>query len=592
MLEADRNAVRNVLRRLGNALERADIDAVLELFSPDGYWRDLVSFTWNIKTLEGPAEIRRMLESSLVRARPRDFRLPDHEAVRVKEGVIEASFEFETSEVSGLGRLRLRDGKIWTLLTTARSIHGFEERRGRTRPPGLTQGVAKDRHTWADEREAESRELGISRQPYVIIVGGGQCGIALAARLRQLEVPTLILERNPRPGDSWRNRYKTLTLQDPVWYDHLPYLNFPEHWPVYSPKDKLGDWLEMYASVMELNFWGSTEVERARFDEESGVWEVTARRAGQPVTLQAAHLVLATGMSGRPRMPSFPGADTFCGDQHHSSRHPGPDAYAGKKAVVVGSNNSAHDIAQALWEKGADVTLVQRSSTLVVKQKTLMEYALKPLYSEDALAAGITVDKADLINASTPYALMGQFQRAGNKAIQDHDKDFYADLARVGFRVNWGPDQNTGVFARYLSWGAGYYIDIGASELVIDGSIALKSQVDVAEIKPSSISFSDGSELAADLIVYATGYEPMQGWVVELLGQDVADRVGPIWGLGSGLRGDEGPWEGELRNMWKPTKQAALWFQGGNLAQSRLYSQFLAMQLKARFENLPTPVFE
>ncbi len=97
-----------------------------------------------------------------------------------------------------------------------------------------------------------------------MIIGGGQGGIALGARLRQLGVPTIIVEKNARPGDSWRNRYRTLVLHDPVWYDHLPYIPFPEHWPVFTPKDKMGDWLEMYAKVMELNYWG---VDRMRLGE-------------------------------------------------------------------------------------------------------------------------------------------------------------------------------------------------------------------------------------------------------------------------------------------------------------------------------------
>ena len=108
-------------------------------------------------------------------------------------------------------------------------------------------------------RGARPSELGYETQPDVVIIGGGQGGIALGARLRQLGVPTIIVERNERPGDSWRKRYKSLCLHDPVWYDHLPYIKFPDNWPVFSPKDKIADWLEMYTRVMELNYWSSTD---------------------------------------------------------------------------------------------------------------------------------------------------------------------------------------------------------------------------------------------------------------------------------------------------------------------------------------------
>src|SRR3981189_954376 len=115
-------------------------------------------------------------------------------------------------------------------------------------------------------------------------------------------------------------------------------------------------------------------------------------------------------MSFQPSIPELPGRDVFKGDQHHSSAHPGPDAHAGRRAVVIGSNNSAFDICGALWEHGADVTMVQRSSTHIVRSDTLMDIGLGALYSEDALAAGVTTEKADLIFASLPYRILHQFQ--------------------------------------------------------------------------------------------------------------------------------------------------------------------------------------
>ena len=142
---------------------------------------------------------------------------------------------------------------------------------------------------------------------------------------------------------------------------------------------------------------------------------------------------------------------------------------------------------------------------------------------------------------------------------------------------------------KYLRRGSGYYIDVGACELVADGSIKL-AHGDVAEIRERSVVLGDGTELPADLIVYATGYGSMNGWAARLISPEVADRVGKCWGLGSDTTKDPGPFEGELRNMWKPTRQPNLWFHGGNLHQSRHYSLYLALQLKARFEGIATPV--
>ncbi|ROS43473.1 NAD(P)/FAD-dependent oxidoreductase [Amycolatopsis thermoflava] len=575
------------LERFEAALAARDVEAAAGMFAVDSFWRDLVAFTWNIKTVEGREGVADMLSACLDGTDPSGFRTT--ETPTEADGVVEAWLEFETATGRGKGHLRLTDEGAWTFLTSLRELKGFEEPQRERRPKGVRHGVIRGRRVWAEERELEKKELGYERQPYVVVIGGGQGGIALGARLRQLGVPALVVDRHERPGDQWRKRYKSLCLHDPVWYDHLPYLPFPENWPVFAPKDKIADWLEMYTRVMDVPYWTRSEVKSASYDKDTAQWTVTVDRAGETVVLTPKQLVFATGMSGKPNIPSFPGMDVFEGDQHHSSQHPGPDAYAGKKAVVIGSNNSAHDICAALWEHGADVTMVQRSSTHVVKSDSLMEIGLGDLYSERAVANGMTTDKADMVFASLPYRIMHQFQIPVYQQIKQRDADFYDRLEKAGFLHDWG-DDGSGLFMKYLRRGSGYYIDVGASELVANGDIKLvRGQVD--HLTRNAVVLADGTELEADLVVYATGYGSMNGWVADIAGQEMADRVGKCWGLGSGTTKDPGPWEGEQRNMWKPTQQPGLWFHGGNLHQSRHYSLYLALQLKARYEGIPTPVY-
>jgi putative flavoprotein involved in K+ transport len=571
-----------------HALAQADSAAVAALFAVDCYWRDLVSFTWNITTVEGREGVAKLAEANAARVKASHFAV-EGEATAA-DGLTEAWFTFETSVGRGKGLLRLKGDLAWTLLTTLYELKGFEEKAGSLREKGAEHGVVKERATWLDRKAREEAELGYSRQPYALIVGGGQGGIGLGARLKRLGVPTIVVDKHARPGDAWRTRYKSLCLHDPVWYDHLPYIPFPDHWPVFSPKDKIGDWLESYVKVMELNYWSSTEAKSAAYDEAAKEWTVVVNRNGEEVTLHPKQLIFATGMSAIPNEPTYPGRETFRGEQHHSSKHPGGEAYRGKRAVVIGSNNSAHDICADLWEHGADVTMVQRSSTHVVKSESLMELALAGLYSEEAVKSGMTTEKADLVFASLPYRIMHEFQIPVYAQIAERDADFYARLEKAGFMLDWG-DDNSGLFMKYLRRGSGYYIDVGASELVANGDIKLKSGVEVARIEPDGVVLSDGTKLPADLIVYATGYGSMNGWAARLISQEVADKVGKCWGFGSGTTKDPGPFEGELRNMWKPTKQEALWFHGGNLHQSRHYSLYLALQLKARLEGIATPVF-
>jgi len=571
-----------------DALTARDVDSAAGMFAATSFWRDLIAFTWNITTVEGPDGVRDLLGATLETTDPRGFRTTEEPTEA--DGVTTAWIEFETAVGRGRGHLRLQEegSRAFTLLTTLYELKGHEEPLRERRPMGAEHGANKHRLTWRERREQEEAGLGTTVQPDVLVVGGGQGGIALGARLRQLGVPALVIDKHARPGDQWRSRYKSLCLHDPVWYDHLPYLKFPDNWPVFAPKDKIGDWLESYVQVMEVPYWGGTTARSASYDEQTGEWTVEVERDGQPVTLRPKQLVLATGMSGKPNVPRLPGQDVFRGEQHHSSAHPGPDEYQGKKVVVVGSNNSAFDICGALWEVGADVTMVQRTSTHIVKSDSLMEIGLGALYSEEAVANGVTTEKADLTFASLPYRIMHEFQIPLYEQMKERDAEFYRRMADAGFWLDWG-DDGSGLFMKYLRRGSGYYIDVGAAELVADGQVKLAhGQVD--HLTEDAVVLQDGTELPADLVVYATGYGSMNGWAADLISQEVADKVGKVWGLGSDTTKDPGPWEGEQRNMWKPTQQPGLWFHGGNLHQSRHYSLYLALQLKARYEGIPTPV--
>lgn len=571
---------------LEQALQKGDIQKATQLFGEDSYWRDLTALTWNIHTSEGREDIGKMLLGVDRGAWPRSIKVTSASEV---DGVIEAWYSFENDAIQGLGLFRLREGLCWTLLSTAQSLRQFPEPAGKLREMGAEHGSSMSKENWLDRRLAQQQSLGITEQPYTLIIGGGQGGIGLAARLKRMGVPALVIDKHPRPGDQWRSRYHSLALHDPVWYDHMPYIDFPDHWPVFTPKDKMGDWLESYTKLMELDYWSLTEATSARQDPEGEGWVVEVLRDGVPLTLRPTQLVLATGMSGIPNIPKYPGADVFEGEQNHSSTHPGGEHYAGKNVVVIGANNSAHDICADLVQNGAHPTMVQRSSTHIVRSESLMKHVLGGLYSEEALAAGIDHNKADLIFASIPYKVLPEFHKPAFAKIRELDAEFYKSLEDAGFDLDFG-DDDSGLFLKYLRRGSGYYINIGASELVADGSIAL-AKGEVSHLTESSVVLADGTELPADAVVYATGYGSMNGWAAKLISQEVADAVGKCWGLGSETAKDPGPWQGELRNMWKPTKVKNLWFHGGNLHQSRHYSKYLGLQLKARYEGLPTPVY-
>ena len=580
--------VQDWLNSFEKYIEEKNTDSILDLFADTTYWRDLISFTWNIITFESKNDISLMLNNTLSKINPKNFTILD---MKTKVSSQEAWFSFETIYAKCKGHIRLKKGKCVTFLTVIDELKDHEEKKGYNRELGTEFGVFKSRKNWLEKKILEIKDLNENKNPYCLIVGGGQGGLALAARLKQLNVPTIVIDKNKTPGDTWRNRYHSLCLHDPVWYDHMPYMQFPDHWPIFSPKDKIGDWLEMYTKIMEINYWGLTECTKASYDEIKNEWNVIVNKDGNEIEINTKHLIFATGMSGMPNIPDIKDLDKFKGDYVHSSQFVSGTEYKDKNCVVVGSNNSAHDIAAELWEQGAsNVTMIQRSATTVAKSNTLLDLQQKGNFSEDAVRSGITVEIADLIVASTPYKLAHLDGQKSVKLLKMIDKEFYEKLETSGFLFDFGEDES-GLSLKYFRRGSGYYIDVGGSELIINGSINLESPAEIETCRENSIILNNGKEIKSDLIIFATGYGSMNEWAAKLISQEVSDKVGKCWGLGSGTKKDPGPWEGELRNMWKPTNQKSLWFHGGNLAQARHYSKYLSLQIKARYEHLPIEVY-
>ena len=563
------------LASLDDALTRNHPEQVAGHFLETGLWRDFLAFDWTLATHEGRPALTAFAGRRAAATAAANW------TTEAAAGASEGFIAFETTAGTARGYVRLVDGKAVSLFTMLADLKGHEFPLRQRRVNGVVDD-AQGRN-WQDLREAQREAMGVSRQPYVLIVGAGQAGLALAATLRLLDVPHLLIDKHPRVGDQWRSRYKSLTLHDPVWYDHMPYLPFPDHWPVYTPKDKMGDWLELYAAAMEIDVWTGTELKSARPTGQG--WTARVTRNGEELELRPTHVVMALGNAGFPQVPEFPGAETFRGPQYHSSAHPGGEGLAGKRVVVIGANNSAHDICADLVDHGAHPVMIQRSSTHIIRQSTMTDVMLKPIYSQEAVEGGLTTERADLISASVPIRLQEIGSRQAWARIREAEAPFYNRLEQTGFKLDFAED-GAGIAGKYLRSGSGYYIDVGASEMIADGRIALRSGIEVKQIVADGIELADGEHIPADLIVYATGFGAMEEWVTRLIGEDVATRIGRCWGYGSGFRGDPGPWEGELRNMWKPTAQDGLWFMGGNLAQVRFYSRVLGLQLKARLEGL------
>src|SRR5262245_24034474 len=559
------------------ALRAAGPASLGALFRPDAHWRDLLAFSWQVQTVSGAGKF---LDALRLQARDKDARgfevdpgrTPPRSVTRAETKVVETIFRFETVIGRGQGVLRLvPEGdawKCWTLLTALDEIRGFEESVGDRRPHGEAYSRDFRGPNWLDKREAASEYEG--REPTVLIVGGGHAGLSIAARLKALDVDALIVDRNARVGDNWRKRYHALTLHNQVHVNHLPYMPFPPGWPTYIPKDKLANWFEAYAESMELDFWTGTEFSGGGYDEKSGRWTAEVRRNGRTRTLRPQHIVIATGVSGIPRVPEIPGLKNFAGRVVHSHAYDEATQWRGRDALVIGSGNSGHDIAQDLHSNGARVTLVQRSPTLTVNIEPSAQLAYS-LYGE-----GPPLEDCDLITTSVPLALLKKAHRAWAEQARALDRDLLEGLERAGFRID--TEDELGWQFKYLRTGGGYYFNVGCSDLIVEGKIPVVQFSDIEGFAPKGAKLRGGGTIPADIVVLATGYLGLDVLVRRLLGDAVADRVGPVWGYDEEAQ--------ELRNMWTRTGQPGLWFTAGSFAQCRIYSKVLALQIKAVEEGL------
>lgn len=554
------------------AASDGDPIAVADLFTPDGWWKDRLTTRWDYTTVQGRDRIADLFTANPDGLSITDLALdPTYPPVELPGAWIQAIFTFAHARGTGSGVVRLvRDEdsgnyRAFTFYTVIEELAGHPATTGDHRIRGVEHGGTRTQVNWADRRTA-SRDY-TDHDPQVVVIGAGHCGLEVSAELGQFGVDTLLIERNDRVGDNWRQRYHSLVMHDPVHSNHMPYLPFPANWPTFTAKDKIGDWFEAYASVMELNVWTSTEFTGASYDEDEGRWTLTVTRTApdgtEQRTLHPHHIVLATGISGKPSSPHLPGQEKFDGELLHSSQFRDGGDFEGKKVVIVGASNSAHDIAHDLAEHGVDVTMIQRSSTQVAGSKNMIDVLFDGLYGE-----GMDVRHGDLLAGSFPLPVMFQLHRdAAFAEIQRRDADMIEGLKAAGYNFN-----PVGVQELFHRRGGGYYIDVGAAQAIIDGRIRVKSGVEVADFAPREVVFTDGATTGADVVILATGYGNVRDIIGDLFGEETRAKVTDIWGVGA---------DDEMRGVWRPTGQDGLWVMGGNMFLARQNARPLALQIVA-----------
>jgi len=560
--------------RFAAAVEGLKFEMLDELLIEQATWRDFVCFTWDLTHYIGRGEVRKALARLAPAVGARQFMVSCEQGPVELDGNYFVFFDFVTKDRvnRGLATLTSVDGR-WLAASVFTQIEGLSDvawRVGERRPEGKKHAVVKNRPRWAEARaeEAEFRDA----EPSVVILGAGHNGLALAARLRSLDVSTLVFDRNERVGDTWRGRYEALALHSNINVDDMPYYPFPPTWTAHTPKDKFADHLESYARAMDLNVWTGTMLESASYDESTERWTlVLGKTDGSHRTVRPRQFVIAAGLNGAPKFPAVEDLNVFEGETMHSDQYKEGSRFAGKNVLVVGAGVSAHELAQDLYEYGALVTLLQRGETVVCSMKNYNSVNFG-IYD-----VGLPADSADLIAQSMPFPALTEVFQDGMRRCAEFDRDLLDRLEARGFKTSMGPN-GTGPIGSHLQGKDSYQLDCGASELLANGSVKVKHGVEIAKATKNGVVFTDGSELAVDAIVFATGYHSMLETIRPVLG-DALSKIDRVYIL------DE---KGEQANVYRPTPQPGLWFATGFVGTARFNSKRLAA-LIAAVENAIIP---
>ncbi|KAG1846381.1 putative dimethylaniline monooxygenase (N-oxide-forming) [Suillus subalutaceus] len=538
-------------------------------FTNDSYWRDLLAFTPDFRTLHALPKIQQFFSAPVAFARPSQFRLLPgvrHRRISPTRTFIQGIIQFHTVMAQCTGVFTLTQSedsswKAWSFVTMMDRLSGVVDRFGVHTPL------------------CRPAEWNTTMDYTAVVVGAGQCGLSVAARLENLGISTLVLERSGAIGDSWRSRYESLETNTPRAFNHLPFVTFPEGCGKYTPCRDVADYLENYPRILGLHVVTLAHISAASYDASSSTWTLTISISGKTcITVTTRHLIGATGvgtMGGAlPFTPSIPGKSSFIGSIVHSSEYKSSSCFSAQKVVVVGGGCSAHDIAQDMANHGSQTVLVQRSPTAVVSRQTI-DRLLTGYVGQDLPPTEI----ADRFYVALPLSTLRNSQYNAMEMHAHIDQDLRDNLSRNGYLLP-GPEDN---FLHRLSVRrGGFYIDRGCAKLITSGKITVKSGHEISHFTPTGMVFDDGSRVMADLVIFATGYSKttIKQVAESLFGPQVADAVHDLGGWDSDC---------ELAGVWRPTGHDGLWFAEGDLFAARFYSQFLALQIMMREMGLLSP---
>ncbi|GKZ49685.1 hypothetical protein AbraIFM66951_002256 [Aspergillus brasiliensis] len=591
---------RAVLESLNTALVTGDVKTLEDCFYPDqAYWKDQLALTWHLRTFSTPSTIAAsLLETAKLRNVSGGVEI-DGAAVFLPATpvlqFIDCPLIFKTQSPAGVcrGKMLLLPvvghgeriaWKIWILSTRLESLDMQPEDESLLQNP---------------RRQLDGS---LEFETDVFIIGAGNAAAALSARLKALGVESVMVDRNPRPGDNWALRYDCMKFHIPTAFCYDKELQTPH----LLTRQDLASQVRRYVETFNLNTIHSAKVQSTEYDEVAQRWHVTFQSPAGQRKVTAKQLVMATGIgSQKPNMPQIANPDIYKGISVHSTEYKNANLLreqGAKSVMVIGSANTAFDVLVDCHQAGLDATMVVRSPTYMVP----LEYVCHK-NSLGAYDGG--VDAADNLFLSLPTVVDGQLARDLFAMFALNEPDRYAALEAAGFPVLDSRNPDCALMHNLLECAGGHYVDVGGTKLIEERKVNVKAGAEPVAYTETGLRFSDGSCVDADAIVWCTGFSDanivttateilggesrttesgaevaQNGSVRHVLGpRDIASRLDATWGL------DE---EGEIRGMWKRQLRIDnIWIMGGYTQQHRWFSRTLALQIKAALEGVLPPAY-
>ncbi|KAI9010547.1 hypothetical protein DFJ74DRAFT_684858 [Hyaloraphidium curvatum] len=546
------------------------------------FWKDNVALTAHFRTFYQEAAPRNLLKMAGERGAKGFQPIPG--TVRCVPAMptltwIDGFCGFATSkpdaQCSGMFMLlpeKQADGsfrwKIWTFSTflEAFSSHGWDPERMKAAP----KDYGKDAEIDTD----------------VFIVGGGNSGIILGARLKELGVDYLVIDQNARHGDNWRLRYDQMRFHISKGFVDTPYISYSKDVPRMMTRDHLADQVEILATQLGINVMLSTTVASTTWDEGSKRWVMQINTPVGPKTVRAKHLVQATGIGSRePYVPELENKGAYKRIELHSSGYKNAKEIAAKgakSAVVVGSANTGFDLMEDCAHAGLQTTMVQRAPTYIIPAEYLDHPQGFGMYDH------LPADVVDKITMGGPLSVGAQLANGLHYQLASAEPDRFKSVREKGLQV---VDVGGDIMHNLLERAGGHYVQMpGATEMIAEGKVAVKSGVFPVAYTAKGLKMNDGSEIETDAILWATGFSDKNARNVAARafgkgGEEIGKRMDATWCVDA---------EGEVRGLWKRQRDVDnFWVMGGFTSQQRYYSKFLALQIKGALEGiLPEPYLD